>query len=61
MVINDLQHTECSNLTEANWTQYMCNHENIVPSEHHHNGFVAVHALRNMMYTHDVPSHIPSA
>ena len=61
MVINDLQHTECSNLTEANWTQYMCNHENIVPPEHHHNGFVATHALRNMMYTHDVPSHIPSA
>ena len=25
-------HTECSNLTEARWVQYVCNHENNVPS-----------------------------
>ena len=24
--------TECSNLTEARWTQYICNHENNVSS-----------------------------
>ena len=32
MVTTDSRQTECSNLTEARWTQYICNHENIVLS-----------------------------
>ena len=39
----------------------MCNHETNVLPDYHHSGFVATHALRDTMYTHDVPSHIPSA
>ena len=31
-VINDPRHTESSNFTEASWAQYICNHENNVPS-----------------------------
>ena len=27
-----IQDTECSNLTEERWAQYICNHENSVPS-----------------------------
>ena len=26
--INDRRHTECTNLTEARYAKYMCNHEN---------------------------------
>ena len=32
MVISDPQQTEHLNLTEARWVQYICNHENNVPS-----------------------------
>ena len=32
MVISDSGHTECSNLTEARWAEYISNHENNVPS-----------------------------
>ena len=32
VVISDPRHKECSNLTEARWAQYKCNHENNVPS-----------------------------
>ena len=32
MVISVPQHAQCSNLAEARWVQYTCNHENNVPS-----------------------------
>ena len=41
---------ECSNLTEARWAQYICHYENYASSGHHHNGFVATHALGHKMY-----------
>ena len=32
MIISDPRHRECSNLTKARWTHYICNHENNVQS-----------------------------
>ena len=31
VIISDPWHTECSNLSEARWAQYICNHVNNVP------------------------------
>ena len=53
VVISDLRHTECSNLTVSQ-KQDECNLYGIMktmcPPGYHHNGFVATHALGHMMY-----------
>ena len=53
VVISDLRHTECSNLTVSQKPDE-CNLYGIMktmcPPGYHHNGFVATHALGHMMY-----------
>ena len=35
------RHYICSNMTEARWTKYTCNHEKMCPPVYHYGDFVA--------------------